>query len=321
MATDFGDDAGEELFRTIQKMSEELERSLMQQLRSMHGSKASKPSWIDKMQEKARAWAERRFRDDPAVENPHAQAEEYTHRTPCAVEMPNAETASQFAAYARAGGVWACAFEGENGEPLLACYQEDAQKLGELAREWSRQNPEACREWHEHAVNREQHALPPAEHEYMRDIRSKVESARADAVSEKDFIRRCEDQGLGVSRATDGELLFTHENGWFDVRGDTLGKEYTRDSFERGTGEKSEDLSARAVEDQELYIQSHDGGDIDTRTRVVEHTVKTQDAKTNPERISQQKDYDLESESKDMREASKALDDGHGPKEIGPMER
>lgn len=322
MPTDFGDDAGEELWRMIQKMSDELGRRLAQQLRTMQGSETSGPSWLDNMQEKARAWADRRFRDDPAAEGPHAQAEACTERTPCAVKMPDAETASRFAAYARDNGIWAFAFEDENGKPMLACYAEDSQKLGELAREWSRQNPEACRQWHEYAVEQDHPTLPPVEREYMRDIRSKVKTAREGAVSEADFIRRCEAQGLGVSRATDGELLFTHENGWFDVRGDTLGKEYTRDSFERGVGEKSEPgLAQHAVDEQERYIQSHDGGDVDTRTRVVEHTARTEPESGKGTRGSREKGYDLDSESRDMRNASKALDSNRGPKEIGPLER
>lgn len=313
MATDFGDDAGDELRRMFNE--------LWRKFKQLNSGSASEPSWLESMQPKAHAWAERRFRDDPSAADPHAQAEAYTKRTPFSVEMPDAQTASLFAAYVRDNGVWACAMEGEHGQSMLAFYAEDAQRIGELAQEWSRQNPEASRQWHEHAVARKQLELPPEERGYMRDIRSKVAAAREGAVSEADFIRRCEEQGLTVGRATDGELLFTHENGWFDVRGDTLGKEYTHDSFERGTGEKSDDLSDRAVSDQERYIQSHDGADIDASTRVVEHPTRREPDRAQVQHGAKDESYNLESEARDARSASKALDSNRGPKEIGPQER
>ena len=75
------------------------------------------------------------------------------------------------------------------------------------------------------------------------------------------------------------------------------------------------------MDEQERYIQSHDGGDVDTRTRVVEHTARTEPESGKGTRGSREKGYDLDSESRDMRNASKALDSNRGPQEIGPLER
>ncbi len=159
---------------------------------------------------------------------------------------------------------------------------------------------------------------------YMNDIETIVHDAvERSGGDPEQFINICREQGLEVGEASDGTLKFTHPNGWFEVRADTLSErmENSREheAFERGVGEKSEDLSQQAVEEQERYIQSHDGGDIDTRTRVNESVTKTR-----PERMERErpkKEYDLDSEARDMRSASKALDSGRGVKEIGPQER
>lgn len=337
---DFGDDAGNEIQHWLQRLFEESIRRAGYRRYSgtksegAHTEETSKASRWQSMWEKAQAWYERQFRSDSTVEDPQSQALAVSRRPSLGISMPSSEIANQFAAYARDNGIWAYAFEGPNGEPMLGCYQEDTQKLTQLAEEWARQNPAPGQEWTEHAKEQvvrqedaekaaeQDRALPPAERSYMKDIREIVESARHGAVSEADFIERCEAQGLTVSRATDGELLFTHENGWFDVRGDTLGPAYTRDSFERGVGEKSEpDLTQHSVEEQGRYIQSHDGGDIDARTQVVEHTINTDPVQESKKRDAKTKGYDLDSEARDMRDASKALDSNRGPKEIGPLER
>lgn len=159
---------------------------------------------------------------------------------------------------------------------------------------------------------------------YMQDVEAIVlDAAERSGGDPEQFINICREQGLEVGEASDGTLKFTHPNGWFEVRADTLTERIEnsreREAFERGVGEKSEDLSQQAVEEQERYIQSHDGGDVDTRTRVNESVTKTR-----PERMERErpkKEYDLDSEARDMRSASKALDSGRGVKEIGPQER
>lgn len=350
---DFGDDIGNELNNWIRQY---VERRLLYGGNRRGGNVpanegADAQSWARKLGEmaaKARQWYEHQFRSDPQADDPQTQALARSGRTPFAVEMPSTGVADSFAAYARDNGVWAYSFEGVYGEPMVGFYKEDAQEIVRCAEEWVKSDPEAWKAWNEYAKEqvRQDEAievdaqelpsidapeLPPAEKQYMKEIREKVEIAREGAVDKEDFIRRCEEQGLSVGRATDGELLFTHENGWFDVRGDTLGKEYTHDAFERGVGERAEpDAVQKAIEEQELYIQSHDGGDIDTRTRVVENPVKTgkqekekeknADKEVQPSRRNG-KDYDLDSEAKDMRDASQALDSGRGVKEIGPLDR
>jgi|GEM_PF-5816880 len=65
------------------------------------------------------------------------------------------------------------------------------------------------------------------------DIESRVTEARDGAATEKDFITRCEDRGLKVDRAKDGELMFVHpEREYWKVRGDTLGERFSRQSFQ-----------------------------------------------------------------------------------------
>ena len=328
---DFGDEVGGELNSSIRTL---IERKLlygrrMQSPAGRHGDASEQENEAQDtggMWDNARQWFEQRFRRDPPPWEPETppetQALTLSRRPSLGVEMPSDEVARLFAAYAREQGVWAYAFHGASGEAMLGFYQEDAPQIVRCAEEWMHANPQTYQEWDAYARDQVRRdaaetmpELPPAEKQYMRDIREKVETARKGAANREEFIRRCEAQGLSVGRAADGELLFTHENGWFDVRADTLGKEYTLDAFERGTGEKS-DVTQLTVEEQERYIQSHDGGDIDTRTRVVEHDVKTQD-KGQPD----SKAYDLDTEAKDMREASRALDAGRSAKEIGPLER
>ena len=91
-----------------------------------------------------------------------------------------------------------------------------------------------------------------------------------------------------------------------------------REDFDRGVGEKAEDLSQHVVEEQERYIKSHDSQDLDTSTRVVEQPEKVKADRSAKE---QDKGYDLNSEARDMRAASKALDTDRAAKEIAPQER
>lgn len=76
---------------------------------------------------------------------------------------------------------------------------------------------------------------------WKNDIAEKVHSARIAAEDENDFIRRCENSGIGVTSAKDGELMFVHPDGdHLKIRGDTLGEDYTHDSF-KGKPIKLED--------------------------------------------------------------------------------
>lgn len=316
---DFGDDSGDIILRWFQNFMRKFGKELAAQ------TKHFLENTFPEMKDAARQWFQEHFKSDPQA------ASDFADRTPTVIPISSKEAAEQFAAFARSQGVWAQAVTGENGEPMLGFYKEDMDKIAQCVREWEQINPEKYREWKDFAraqqPNNEQtqeaeleRALPDGrDRSYMDEIRAKVEAARDGAVSEADFIRRCEAQGLTVSRAADGELLFTHENGWFDVRSDTLGKEYTHDAFERGVGEKSEDLTQHATNEQERYIQSHDGGDIDTRTHVVESVTKPQPSRDDKQRG---KDYTLDSEARDMRSASKALDSSNREeKSISPQER
>lgn len=157
---------------------------------------------------------------------------------------------------------------------------------------------------------------------YMRDIEKIVDDALSKTQDPQQFIALCREQGLEVGQAADGTLKFTHSNGWFECRADTLFERMengmNREDFERGVGEKAEDLSQHVVEEQERYIKSHDSQDLDTSTRVVEQPEKVKADRSAKE---QDKGYDLNSEARDMRAASKALDTDRAAKEIAPQER
>lgn len=155
---------------------------------------------------------------------------------------------------------------------------------------------------------------------YVQEIEVIVHDALSKTQDPQQFISLCREKGLDVGYASDGMLKFTHPNGWFEVRADTLSERMEngldREAFERGVGEKAEDLSQHAVEEQERYIQSHDSQDTDVSTRVVEHPEKLKERKPKQE-------YDLQSEKRDMCAASQPrdMDMGRGVKEISPQER
>lgn len=89
--------------------------------------------------------------------------------------------------------------------------------------------------------------------EYTLDIRDIADGARAGAATYGEFLDRCRAAGLGVRSTSDGMVKFTHpDHPWFEVRADTLGREFTESAF-----------------------KSHDGADVDTRTGVVESVVDT----------------------------------------------
>ena len=89
--------------------------------------------------------------------------------------------------------------------------------------------------------------------EYTLDIRDIADGARDGAATYGEFLDRCRAAGLGVTRTSDGTMKFTHpDHPWFEVRADTLGREFTESAF-----------------------KSHDGADVDTRTGVVESVVDT----------------------------------------------
>lgn len=166
-------------------------------------------------------------------------------------------------------------------------------------------------------------ASAPEQHPvYMRDIEKIVDDALSKTQDPQQFIALCREQGLEVGQAADGTLKFTHSNGWFECRADTLFERMengmNREDFERGVGEKAEDLSQHVVEEQERYIKSHDSQDLDTSTRVVEQPEKVKADRSAKE---QDKGYDLNSEARDMRAASKALDTDRAAKEVAPQER
>lgn len=64
------------------------------------------------------------------------------------------------------------------------------------------------------------------------DITEKVYEARLSATTEQEFIKGCEERGIKVTHAKDGELMYIHPSGdHLKIRGDTLGKDYTHASF------------------------------------------------------------------------------------------
>ncbi len=149
--------------------------------------------------------------------------------------------------------------------------------------------------------------------EYTLDIRDIAEKARDGAATYGEFLDRCRSAGLGVTRASDGTVKFTHpDHRWFEVRADTLGDQFMESSF-----------------------KSHDGADVDTRTGVVESVVDTpgdatatlEDPDENMPGRSADKSRDepedgevgadLEVEARDAREASSGLEQEHKDLGIG----
>jgi len=63
------------------------------------------------------------------------------------------------------------------------------------------------------------------------DIAERIKEARAGATSLEDFVKRCEDRGVHVSEAKDGEYLYRTDDNILTIRGDTLGRQYTKESF------------------------------------------------------------------------------------------
>lgn len=160
--------------------------------------------------------------------------------------------------------------------------------------------------------------------EYTLDIRDIAEEARDGAATYGEFLDRCRAAGLGVTRTSDGTMKFTHpDHPWFEVRADTLGREFTESAF-----------------------KSHDGADIDPHTAVIESVVDTPgDAtatfedpgenmpdraagKSREEPEEREVGADLEVEGRDAREASagleqerKGIDIGRDEHIIPPIDR
>lgn len=160
--------------------------------------------------------------------------------------------------------------------------------------------------------------------EYTLDIRDIADGARDGAATYGEFLDRCRAAGLGVTRTSDGTMKFTHpDHPWFEVRADTLGREFTESAF-----------------------KSHDGADIDPHTAVIESVVDTPgDAtatfedpgenmpdraagKSREEPEEREVGADLEVEGRDAREASagleqerKGIDIGRDEHIIPPIDR
>lgn len=165
---------------------------------------------------------------------------------------------------------------------------------------------------------------PPAYKEFTGDIRDIADGARTGAATYGEFLDRCRAAGLGVVRTSDGMVKFTHpDHPWFEVRADTLGREFTESAF-----------------------KSHDGADIDPHTAVIESVVDTPgDAtatfedpgenmpdraagKSREEPEEREVGADLEVEGRDAREASagleqerKGIDIGRDEHIIPPIDR
>lgn len=165
---------------------------------------------------------------------------------------------------------------------------------------------------------------PPASKEFTDDIRDIADGARTGAATYGEFLDRCRAAGLGVVRTSDGMVKFTHpDHPWFEVRADTLGREFTESAF-----------------------KSHDGADIDPHTAVVESVVDTPgdatatfedpgenmpDRSTGKAREDPEDDevgIDLDAEGKEARETSagleqerKGIDIGRDEHIIPPIDR
>lgn len=78
-------------------------------------------------------------------------------------------------------------------------------------------------------------------YQWKQDIADRVAQAREAAISEEDFEQKLAERGIQLDRATDGEYLYrAAESPWHNIRGDSLGERFTRNSF------KELSLSSRA---------------------------------------------------------------------------
>ena len=137
---------------------------------------------------------------------------------------------------------------------------------------------------------------------YVDEIDHAVSSAAERTNDPHQFIALCREQGVNVGMASDGEPLFTHQNGWFTVRADTLGYPVPVTHADIEQQENREAMENAASYDDD-FIQSHDSADIDAHTRQVEHA---DDSDGRSERGGKQ-DYDVESEARDQLRAKEQL--------------
>lgn len=342
MATDFGDDVGQLLF-------EEFRRLLKEQGSSLYNKTGNKAKSAEKdFSESAKDWYDNSFQSQGVPEEAAEQAARgAAERTQEIGRFGDYALAQRFCAACREQGVFAVAREGEQGEGFIQYYAADRERLEDvfktfsekldrngaekMSEEFSRVTPVTKQDLD--AIEKRlpepaRQADTPVGH--MESVAAKVEIARAGARDEMEFIARCKEQGLSVSESVDGELKFT-ENGWFDVRADTLkercGIDATHDSFSR-TPVWQDNPETRAE-----TVKSHDGMDVDSRTRVVEDIVRPQPELDRQEELSraaarekrekealeetlEEKGYDLDSTIRDARDFNQALDEMTGSREM-----
>ena len=178
------------------------------------------------------------------------------------ITLPDRNTAWAFREYAKKNyGLDLYVTEGKDGWQVFYS-DKNREAAGHCFAEYCEKNPEFTKAA---TIQSEK------EHDHFKSLREKVALARENAKDFADFKERCKQQGIDIDYAADGELLYMNQgHEWVTYRGDTLGKPYTKRTFEREFGTRFEDLTERAVQEQEQSIQSHDGMDIDPHTRMVE---------------------------------------------------
>lgn len=68
--------------------------------------------------------------------------------------------------------------------------------------------------------------------QWKEDLATRAAEARELANSHDELVARCAERGITLDRAADGEYLYRDANSpWHNVRGDSLGERFTKDSF------------------------------------------------------------------------------------------
>ncbi len=174
--------------------------------------------------------------------------------------------------------------------------------------------------------------VPEQIHNHTQDIADKVNAARNQCRDFDEFKRLLADEGIGVSTTKAGEILFyearlsddgtllpySHEKrDWAvgaDVLKDRYGVDATHDWFTQNREvDGSLDMDG-STPDLNQGIESHDGRDTDTRTLRMEYeaTASGDVAPSRAREAQTDSPYNLESCTKETREASRQLEQSSG---------
>lgn len=153
--------------------------------------------------------------------------------------MPDQQTAEMFREYAEQQGLDTYLSTGANGMPYVTFHVDGMKDLNAVSLCYGSFAAEHPQMWEKMEQTLEQEMQSK---DLLKDeIAEKVALAREEAKDFDDFKTRCAELGVDVTEAADGELKYTLQNerdNWFEVRGDTLGKKYTRASFGEKVPEK-----------------------------------------------------------------------------------